>query len=251
MILFRPRFDESTPRFRRDPPRLNRSAPRLGRPRPRLVVGLLFGLAASQSWAAPVSAQGPTVAEGLAGGRSGRAQRLQRTGQALVLAGNPLSAVSFFRRAIQVDPSFVPAYVELANVYLAREGGALRALEVVEVGRRRHQDNEALSLVYVRVLRQLHRDADAARVLRHLVQQEPDSAAAHALRAELARSRGAWSEALASYRAVLRLAERGTVTEESAADARRNVAALQILTRGVDPIRTECEGAVRAALCDR
>ncbi len=213
---------------------------------------MLAGLVAWGSWGPSASAQGSTLAEGMAGGRSGRAQRLQRTGQALVLAGNPLSAVSFFRRAIQVDPSFVPAYVELANVYLAREGGALRALEVVEVGRRRHQENEALSLVYVRVLRQLDRDADAAQVLRHLVQREPDSAAAHALRAELARSRGAWSEALASYRALLRLAERGSdVTEESAADARRNVAALQILTRAVDPIRTECEGAVRAALCDR
>ncbi|MCA9605542.1 MAG: hypothetical protein KC619_08100, partial [Myxococcales bacterium] len=68
------------------------------------------------------------------------------------------------------------------------------------------------------------------------------------LRASLARERGAWSEALTAYRALL---ASGVLDEDEATEARRYELALRILARPLDPVSAEraCEGSeVRRAL---
>ncbi|HJK93979.1 MAG TPA: tetratricopeptide repeat protein [Polyangiaceae bacterium LLY-WYZ-15_(1-7)] len=182
--------------------------------------------------------------------RRGRAERLHATGQALVAAGNAVSASSHFRRAIQVDPSFAAAYVALAEIYLAR-GDVGAALEAVRVGIRREPGHVPLHLTLARALREGGDRAEALEVLRRLVDRAPRSVAARLEHAALARARGSWSEALSSYRALLAMAEEGEdVPAEAREDARRYAAALRLLVPELDPTRQECEASpLRAALC--
>ncbi len=181
-------------------------------------------------------------------GRSERAARLVQTGRALVTAGNSVSAISYFRQAIQVDSSAADGYLELAKVYLSQDRDAL-AMEVIQVGLRRVRSTE-LNLLLARVHREQGDLANAARVLGALVRRERESVPAHVLRAEVARDRGRWSEALSSYRAILALADEGhPVAQETLAEAQRYASALSLLVGALDPVR-RCEpGSVRAALC--
>jgi len=182
--------------------------------------------------------------------RGERAARLVQTGRALVRAGNPISAISYFRQAIQVDTHHADGYLELAEVYLAQDRAPL-ALEVVQAGIR-HARSADLHLLLARIQRESGDLDEAARVLGALIGREPRSVAGHAQRAEVARERGRWSEALASYRAILALAEEGeTVSEETRAEARRYASALLLLVGDLDPASRCGEGPLRAVLCAR
>lgn len=216
---------------------------------PRCPLRFLAVLLLAVSFApSPAAAQAP-----LAGGRMGRAERLHASGQALVAAGHRVSAMSYFRRAIQVDPAFAPAYVALAQAYLDRTGragqGERDALEVIEIGRRRRGDHVELGLLHARVLERLDRLDDAADVLRELATASPSAAAVHSLRAANASRRGAWSEALASYRAILRLADEGSVPDAVREEAERHAAALRLLAAANDVTQLDCQAPVRRALC--
>ncbi|MEM9072320.1 MAG: tetratricopeptide repeat protein [Myxococcota bacterium] len=188
-----------------------------------------------------------------------RAERLVSTGRAFLRAGDPGSALAYFREAIQVDRRFAVAYEELASLYLTREQLST-ALEVLRAGLRRRPDHIPLHLLLARALRDQGAADEAIDVLRDLVRQEPRSVAAHAQRAAFARDRGAWAEALSSYRAIVFLAEeaersatappREEVPEATLREAREHVAALSLLVGEVDPAR-RCGSPVRDALCGR
>jgi len=174
-----------------------------------------------------------------------RAERLTTRGEALVRGGDPGSATSYFRRAIQANGRHVPAYAALAGVYLER-GRMVDALEVLRVGLHRMPGQPRLTLILARTLHDRGERAAAAALVRELVASEPSNAEAHRIRAELARERGAWSEALDSYRAIEALGRRGEVSSEVAEEARRYAAALRVLV-----VPPRCEGVVREALCER
>lgn len=184
------------------------------------------------------------------GGRADRAARLRAMGQAYLAAGDPGSAVGYFRDAIGVNSADAAAYESLGGIYLDRRAIA-DALDVYAAGLRRRPDHAGLWLGRARAL-ELRGDArGAAEALRRLLRQAPDHVHAHRARAELARRRGAFGEALASYRAIVDLAARGRAVDGALVEeARRYAAALELLTRGMDPARPDCDGAspVRRAL---
>jgi len=95
----------------------------------------------------------------------------------------------------------------------------------------------------------MDRPDDAARALRSLLARRPDHAEAMRLRAELARERGAWSEALTAYRALL--SSDVDLSDEERAELRRYESALRVLARPLDPVSAAraCSGsALRRAL---
>ena len=184
-------------------------------------------------------------------GRDARSSRLRAMGQAYLAAGDPGSAIGYFRDAIRVNPDDAEAYVALGEIYAGR-GSVSDALEAYSAGIRRRPDHPGLWRGLARALERRGMLADAAEALRMLVERTPDAPESHAMRGELARRRGAWPEALASYRAVIDLGAGGaTVEPELLADARRYVAALRVLVAENDPVRAvSCEDAseVRSAL---
>jgi len=187
-----------------------------------------------------------------AGAQDGRARRAAaktRMGTALVRANNPGSAVAYFREAIQIDPRFEPAYVALGELYRA-QGRDSDALEVVRAGLRRRPRSVPLALVLAAIVEPSD-PAEAAEVLREAARADPRSVAVQQALGELAREQGAFAEALAAYRAVLRLAADVPEHREAYAEAHRFVAALRLLVRDVDP-PSRCEDSeVRRALCGR
>lgn len=203
---------------------------------PRLALALLVALAALAPPAG--SAQDD---------RARRAGDKTRMGRALVRAGNPGSAVAYFREAIQIDPRFEPAYVALGELYRA-QGRDSDALEVVRAGLRRRPRSVPLALVLAAIL-QPSDPTEAAAVLRRAAAADPSSVAVHRALGAMARERGAFAEAIAAYRAVARLTEGDPAQTEARAEALRFVAALRLLVRDVDP-PSRCEASeVRQALC--
>jgi tetratricopeptide (TPR) repeat protein len=193
---------------------------------------LLALLAALLSWAPPVA--------GAQDGRARRAAEKVRMGAALVRAGNPGSAVAYYREAIRIDPRHEPAYVGLGELYRA-QGRDSDALEAVRAGLRRRPRSIPLALLLA---------TEAATILRRAARAEPGSVPVQRALGELARERGAFAESLAAYRAVLRLTEGDPRRAEAHAEARRFVAALRLLVREVDP-PSRCEQSeVRRALCE-
>jgi len=203
------------------------------------VLPLALSLLAAFSLAAPTTA-------GAQDGRARRAAEKTRMGAALVRANNPGSAVAYFREAIQIDPRFERAYVALGELYRA-QGRDSDALEVVRAGLRRRPRSTALALVLAAIV-QPSDPAEAARVLRDAARADPSSVPVQRALGELARERGAFAEALAAYRAVLRLTE-ADPDSEARAEAARFVPALRMLVADVDPV-SRCEDTeVRQALC--
>ncbi len=182
-------------------------------------------------------------------GRARRAAEKVRMGQALVQAGNPGSAVAYFREAIRIDPRFEPAYVGLGELYRA-QGRDSDALEAVRAGLRRRPRSVPLTLLLAAILGPSD-PAEAAAILRRTAEAEPRSVPVQRALGALARERGAFAEALAAYRAVVRLTADDPARADAHAEAARLVAALRLLVRDVDP-PSRCEDTeVRRALCDR
>ena len=177
--------------------------------------------------------------------RTQRAADLASRGSSLVRAGNPVSATAYYLDALHTDPGYEPAYVGLGALYRDANRPS-DALEVLEAGYRRLPRSAAIVILLADVLQRTGRSRDAADVLRQAARSSDDLRLLEA-RADLARERGAFGEAIASYRAILRLA--GPDQAELRAEAERYEAALRLLVRDVDPA-ARCEGTpVRRALC--
>jgi tetratricopeptide (TPR) repeat protein len=165
--------------------------------------------------------------------------------EALVTAGDRGSAVGYFRDAIAADPASERAYSGLADVYRAR--GALgEARAIYEAGLGQVPNSPRLRLGLARVMLDQGAERDALRALR-ASGAGPGSRDLELLRmhADLARRLGAWSEALALYRAIVAL------YPEEADDAPRFEAALRLLAAPMDPVAAgrACRGSeVRRAL---
>ena len=182
--------------------------------------------------------------------RSGaaRSARLLGRGEAFLAAGDRGSAIGYFRDAIQANPMSARAYLALGEAYRAR--GSLRdARTVFEAGLARRADDAPLWLALARTLILLDEPAEAALAVRSLLARDPDQAEALRLRARLARERGAWSEALTAYRALL--AAHVDLSADERAEARRYERALRLLARPMDPVSASrsCRGSpLRRAL---
>lgn len=203
------------------------------------VLSIVISISASTA-----SAQGPLS-------RSARAARLVERATRLEAAGHVPGAVGTFREAVQVDPSFAPAYVGLVRLYLARgEIGA--ALEAARIGRRRRPDDVALGLAEVETLVAARRDEEALETSLALTELAPRSVDVWWAEGALARERGRFVRALAAYRRIVRLAEEGVaVSDAQVVEARQLVSALALLVGGLDLPRVHCDASeVRAALCD-
>lgn len=196
-------------------------------------------------------ASGPASAHAQAQRRD-RARRVQARGDAWLRAGSPATAASYYRQAIQIDPRFASAYVQLGRAYLER-GAVAEAVEVLHAGMRRAPDDPRLPHALAEALADRGDPKQAAEVLRKARRRHPESMLLAAAQARLARRRGAFTEALAAYRRILD-ADRGTtaVAEDAVEEAQRYVPALERLA-GLDPVsRIACDDlratAVRRAL---
>lgn len=167
---------------------------------------------------------------------SARVSQLIRTGEAYLAAGDRGSAIGYFREALAVDPFAGRAYEALGEAYRSR-GSLEDARAVYETGVQRLPDRPGLWLGLVRTLSDLGAEREAAQAVRGLLERAPDHPEGLALRADLARRRGAWSEALTAYRALLAMGDR--VDEPTSADARRYEAALRLLAAPLDPVSAE------------
>ncbi len=176
-----------------------------------------------------------------------RTNRLLEVGQGHADAGNPGSAVGFFREAIQVSPNDPRGYVALAEAYLTIDQVS-NALEVTESGLRRRPGDRALGWVHARVLISAN-DPRADTALARISRRYPRFLPARWVTARRAQAKGNWSIALAMYRALVRF----ETDDKKRAEARQMVGALLRLTT-LDPLVTRCAReptALERALCDR
>jgi tetratricopeptide (TPR) repeat protein len=177
---------------------------------------------------------------------SPRALRSIETAEAYLAAGDRGSAIGHFRDAIAADPFAGRAYEGLAGAYLAR-GSLEEARATYEAGIVRAPEHAPLWLGLTRTLLALGADRDASRALREYLGRAPGDRDALMLQAELARRRGAWSEALTTYRVLLTL----ELDDAQRTEARRYEAALRLLAQPLDPVSSAraCAGSdVRRAL---
>gem|GEM_PF-5545315 len=140
-----------------------------------------------------------------------------------------------------MDAADARSYEGLARIYLARAN--LRdALEVLSVGLRRQPEDGGLWGAYADALLAQGDLAGAAAALRERLVRAPDDVGALIARAQVARRRGAWGEALACNRRLVDLAANGSaVTDAQLAEARAFAAALTVLAGGTDPVRGAVE----------
>jgi len=202
---------------------------------------LILALLSAVLCAAPLAAEAQD-------GRARRAAEKVRMGRALVGAGNPGSAVAYFREAIQIDPHLEAAYVGLGELYRG-QGRDSDALETVRAGLRRRPRSVPLALLMAATLGPSD-PSEAMAILRRVAEAEPESVPVQRALGALARERGAFAEALAAYRAVARLTAGDPAQAEVLAEARRFVAALRLLVGDVDPVGRCEDTEVRRALCE-
>jgi tetratricopeptide (TPR) repeat protein len=175
-----------------------------------------------------------------------RAEALRAQGDAHLAAGDRGSAIGYYRDAITAFPADGPSYAALGRIYLDR-GALADARTAFEAGVAHAPDHSPLHLGLAEVLDRMGAPDQAALVLRDLARRTPRDATVHAARADLARRRGAFGEALSAYRAILAL--EGDAPADLAADARRNASALRFLVGTLDPVtRCPAASAVRRAL---
>ncbi len=186
--------------------------------------------------------------------RQARAAQLRARGEAYMQSGDPGSAIGYFRDALAINPNDGRSYLALARIYEAR-GSTRDALEVLSVGLRHAPEDAALWGVVADVLISVGELDEAAQALREQTNRTPDDVEAYRRRAALAKQRGAWTEALASYRRVIDLVTCGNSSVDASVvdEARALVAGLVILAGGTDPVHAPASGcenpsAVRRAL---
>jgi tetratricopeptide (TPR) repeat protein len=194
-----------------------------------------------------VCAPHPALAQPRTHELSPRVLRLISLGEAYLASGDRGSAIGYFREALVADPLAARAYEALGEAYRAR-GSFEDARAVYETGLGRMPDHAGLWIGLARSLDAQGRAIEAAQALRSLLARDPHHVEGLSLRGELARRRGAWTEALGAYRALLSI---DGLDEAARADARRYEAALRLLAEPIDPVSAPrvCSGSpVRRAL---
>ncbi len=200
---------------------------------PKLVAAVILGLAL---FASGLSCPASASAQGDPSGRSARAARLRSMGQAYVAAGDPGSAMAYFRDAIAADPRDAESHVLLGRIYLDRQR-LEDGLHVLSAGLAVRPDYGPLWRALAEGYQAQGDLGRAGAALRELTLRLPGDWEGHLARAELSRRRRAHAEALGSYRALVALAAEGApVPSAAVAEARRYAAALEVLLREVDPV---------------
>ena len=149
--------------------------------------------------------------------------------------------MGYFRDALSIDPSDARAYEGLARIYLAR--GSLRdALDTLAAGLRRRPDDGGLWGAYADTLLAQGDLPGAAQALRERTARTPDDVDALWARADVARRRGAWAEALACSRRILDLATTGTAVTPARASEARAFAAARAVTTTTGVAMTRAQG---------
>lgn len=166
--------------------------------------------------------------------RQRRSDRFRAMADAYRAAGDVVTAASWYHDAIDADPGDTAAWRGLAATWVD-QGDLGRAARVLRDALRRHPEDRGLWLEVARVHGLGGDPAAAAEALRALVERRPDDPRARAALARDARRRGAWSEALASYRALRRLLP-GAADPELAEEAANAVPALALLVGELDPV---------------
>ena len=183
----------------------------------------------------------PRTAEAQPNATVDRVARYIDRGDAHRKVGDTVSALAFYRDAINVAPRRSEGYAALGAMYLEL-GEPARALEVYEAGVRAAGSGEALWLGYAHTLEQLGQRERALDALRRWVDLEPSSQRGLRALAEAAERRGAYAEALAARRALLDQLtdggrrERGN--EPDVASERAQVRALERMLGSAERVRT-------------
>lgn len=182
--------------------------------------------------------------------RSARLEQLLNQGRRLHEAGNSVSAVAYFRDAVQTAPNDPRGYEALGRAYIDT-GSLSDALAVFQSGVRRRPDVAGLWLGMADALQAAGELDQAASALRDYAARDPAHVAVQLARARIAERRGAWSEALSAYRAAVeRLARDSDI--EALQGAQRRARALRVLVGDLDPVESvrNCRRAslVRRAL---
>ena len=197
-----------------------------------VALAVVAALASVVALGAPARAQQPDPSA-----RRARATALVATGERYLAAGDPGSAIAYFRDAVGTDPDYADAFDALGRAYLGR-GRVTDAIDALRAGIRRRPEAARLWRDLARALETAGDLEEASRALRECTRRAPEDPEAFVARASLARRRSKWSEALGAYRRVLDLAAGGaSVAATDADEARRYAAALEVLVGGVDPVR--------------
>jgi Tfp pilus assembly protein PilF len=188
-----------------------------------------------------VRAQEPDTAA-----RRARADAFVERGRRYLDAGDPGSAVGFFVDALRVDPRHEAAYLALVTAHRRRQRND-DAIAVLELALRMRPRSIPLRLARADLLVDLSRERDALQDLRVATGLDPNDGRAWCVRAEVARTVGAYTESLAAYR-------RAASFVGACADADRYARALLGLARETDPVARACAraahgSAVEHALC--
>lgn len=197
-------------------------------------------------WSMPALALPPPAPE------SALDQLLAR-GDAALARGDSISALAYYRDAVNRAPRNPRGYVAVGRGYLAVHEPT-HALEAFEAGQRNTRGSEELSLGLSQTYALQGDEARALRVLRELMSQGAHSLLLFETQAALAEHAGALTEALAARRAQLALLEaQEPVDMEGLHQARIRVAALQLLLGPADRLSSaHCgdpdDGAFLAAL---
>lgn len=199
-----------------------------------LFCALLF-LFEPHNGAAQPSSSGSGSPTDLTYSRALRARQARETGERYLAAGDPGSALGYFRDAVLIDPSDGDAYLAIAKIYASRES-ITDVIETLSVALRQRSDFVPLWRYAAEYFRDHDRLDDALYAARQMTAIVPRDLDAARLHADLAAQKGAWAEALAELRRALQLA-----TDPAArTELRRRVAAAAILAGPTDPLIAAC-----------
>lgn len=190
--------------------------------------------------AASAAAQPPALA-------SGSLERMIQRGNASLLAGDSISAISFLRDGVARAPRDARGYAALGQAYL-QLNEPNSALEVFEAGARNTRGSLELSLGLAKSYQLLGKSERGMQVLRQLASSGESSPALQLALAEQAEALGAFVEALAARRALLWLLQaQSEVDDATLHEARTRVAALELVLGKADRLSSaHCEEQTRS-----
>jgi tetratricopeptide (TPR) repeat protein len=119
--------------------------------------------------------------------------------------GRPDSACAVYRRLIEEDPSFAAAHLRLSALALADHDTAA-SLGELDIAAQVEPSNEVIAYLYASALIRAGHDAEALEQLKRAVALDPYYAAPRMLMAMVYEAAGMRPEAVAEYRAYLRIA---------------------------------------------
>jgi predicted Zn-dependent protease len=181
-----------------------------------------------------------------------RVALLVSRGEQRVQAGDPLSAIGYFRDAVTHAPRDPRGYLALARTYLETEQPE-RAVEVYEAALYACGERPDLLLALAEAQNRGDRPEVALLILRTLSERSPSQSEVHERRAEIAERTGRFAEALDARRAMLVL--RAARDDADTRDAMLRTRALSLLAGEADRLNRDVscgEGAsqIRRSLAD-